>query len=131
MFYQSKRYCPVLVVQQVDGLCISPNGGALLHDQNRTITFGLIAFLTATIKFHYISAMSFTVHSVFFQAWNGIQSRIHFKVCFALEFSCFCALCFHLTLMRLLKARPTTLVASTPFFYDYTTALQQGIVPPG
>jgi len=42
MSYQSKRYCPVVVVQQGGGQCISPWGGAFLYVQNRTIPFGLI-----------------------------------------------------------------------------------------
>jgi len=41
-YYQSKRYCLALVVLRGGGQCISPQGGALLRDQNRTITFGLI-----------------------------------------------------------------------------------------
>ena len=40
--YQSKRYCPVLVVQHGGGRCISPLGGAFRRDQNRTIPFGLL-----------------------------------------------------------------------------------------
>jgi len=42
MCYQSKKYCPVLVVQQGGGHYISRLGGAFQRDQNRTIPFGLL-----------------------------------------------------------------------------------------
>ena len=41
-YYQSKRYCPVSVVLQGGGQCISPLGGAFQRDRNRTVPFGLI-----------------------------------------------------------------------------------------
>jgi len=40
-YYQSKRYCPVLVAQEGSALWGITLTIALLHDQNRTIPFGL------------------------------------------------------------------------------------------
>jgi len=42
VYYQSKRYCPVLVVQQGGGQFTSLHDEALQRDQNRTIPFGTI-----------------------------------------------------------------------------------------
>jgi len=42
LYYQSKRYCPVPDVQKGGVQCISKTR-AFLRDQNRTISFGLIA----------------------------------------------------------------------------------------
>jgi len=40
--YQSKNYCPVLVAQEGSALWGNTLATALLHDQNRTIPFGLM-----------------------------------------------------------------------------------------
>jgi len=45
MYYQSKKYCPVLVAQEGSAIWGNTLATALLHDQNRTIPFGLIVLL--------------------------------------------------------------------------------------
>ena len=45
-YYQSIRYCPVLIAQEGSALWGNTLTTALLHDQNRTIPFGLIVLLT-------------------------------------------------------------------------------------
>jgi len=42
LYYQSKRHCPVSVVEQGGGQCIFLQGGVFQRGQNRTIPFGLI-----------------------------------------------------------------------------------------
>jgi len=42
LYYCPKRYCPVLVAQEGSALWGNTSTTALLHDQNRTILFGLI-----------------------------------------------------------------------------------------
>jgi len=41
-YYQSKRYCPVMVALEGSALWGKTLATALLHDRNWTITFGLI-----------------------------------------------------------------------------------------
>jgi len=54
-YYQSKRYCPVVVVQQGGGQCISPEGGALQLNQNRAIPCGLLGHPPIAFSFQYLS----------------------------------------------------------------------------
>jgi len=42
LYYQSKRYCPVLVAQEGSALWGSTLATTLLHDLNRTIPFGVM-----------------------------------------------------------------------------------------
>jgi len=49
VYYQSKGYCPVLVVQQGSALWGNTLATALLHDQNQTIPLGLIVQISSEV----------------------------------------------------------------------------------
>jgi len=56
MCYAPKRYCPVLVAQEGSALWGNTLTTALLHDQNRTIPYGLIAHRVRLVKLQQVTS---------------------------------------------------------------------------
>ena len=69
MYYQSKRYCPVLVAQEGSALWGNTLATALLHDQNATIPFGLIVLQYKS--FEIFRSLKTSWHPSYAGTYNG------------------------------------------------------------
>jgi len=89
-YYQSKRYCSVLVVQQGGGLCISPHGGAFWQPDNTFWTDStagdtrimLLSFIKSHSRISWAVVLAFYASSelcVSFAAGRGNRKTVRFR----------------------------------------------------
>jgi len=77
LYYQFKRYCPVLVALEGSALWSNTYATALLHDQNRTIPFGLIV---QSLGVRVIEVQLYFIH--FVVHWKAYRTVIYFSIFF-------------------------------------------------